>query len=315
MPVSRWITCAAAALVWVTTGTVAADYPEKPVKVIVPFQTGGMSDTTARIFQKSFERGGHLGQPLTIVNMGGGGGTIGTRATKEAEADGHTIMLIHLALLSAQAMGVADYGHEAFEPIAQTGSSCLVTAVRADAPYETLEDLFEAARAAPDTIVEAVNIGAVVHIASLILSDPAGTSFRYMQSGGGAKRIQDLVGGHAEVAMFSTSEYKSFQPMGIKALAILAPERHPDFPGLPTAKEQGYDVNFCVDNWWFAPAGTPEDRVEALADAFAKAMEDPEVVGPFEAQTISPTFLRGEELAAHVAEVDAQIQAAAAKAR
>lgn len=311
----RLIAYAAAALMLATTGAVAADYPEKPVKVIVPFQAGGMSDTTARIFQRSFEKGGYFGQPLTIVTMGGGGGTIGTRATMESEADGHTIMLIHLALLSAEAMGVADYGHEAFAPIAQTGSSCLVSAVRADAPYDTLEDLFEAARAAPDTIVEAVNIGAVVHIASLILSDPAGTSFRYMQSGGGAKRIQDLVGGHAEVAMFSTSEYKSFQPMGIKALAILAPERHPDFPDVPTAGEQGYDVTFCVDNWWFAPAGTPEDRVAALADAFAAAMEDPEVVSAFEAQTISPTFLRGDELAAHIAAVDAQIEAAAAKAK
>jgi len=311
----RSIALAAAAGVAMMAGTAAAQFPEKPVKVIVPFAAGGMSDTTARIFQRSFEKQGHLGQPLTIVNMDGGGGTIGTRATLEAEPDGHSIMLIHLALLSAHAMGVADYGHEAFEPVAQTGSSCLVTAVRAESPYESLEDLLEAARAAPDTIVEAVNIGAVVHIASLILSDPAGTEFRYMQSGGGAKRIQDLVGGHAEVAMFSTSEYKSFQPMGIKALAILAPERHPEFPDVPTAKEQGYDVTFCVDNWWFAPAGTPGDRVDVLADAFAEAMEDPEVLSAFEAQTITPTYLRGEELAAHIEEVNDLIVSAAAKAK
>jgi tripartite-type tricarboxylate transporter receptor subunit TctC len=298
-----------------TAAPAQADYPEGPIKVIVPFATGGMSDSTARLFQKAFQDHELLPQPLTVVNMGGGGATIGSRAAMESEPDGETIMLIHLALLSANALGISDYGAEAFEPIAQTGSSCLILATQNDKPYQTLEDLFEAARAKPDEITEAVNLGAVVHIASLILAEPAGVSFRYVQSGGGAKRIQDLIGGHVETAMFSTAEFKSFKELGIRGLALLADERHPDFPDIPTAREQGYDVTFCVDNWWFAPAGTPPEHVAVLADAFEAAMATDDIKNAFAERTIDPTFLRGDALAQHIQEVKAGIDQAAEKAQ
>lgn len=294
---------------------VQADYPERPIKVVVPFAIGGMSDATARLFQMAFQEHDLLPQPLTIINMDGGGATIGSRAVKEAEADGQTVMLMHLALLSAEALGVADYGAEAFEPVAQTGSSCLILATKNDSPYQTLEDLFEAARARPNEITEAVNIGAVVHIASLILADPAGVSFRYVQSGGGGKRIQDLAGGHVETAMFSTAEFKSFEALGIRGLALLDDERHPDLPDIPTAAEQGYDVSFCVENWWFAPKGTPAQHVEVLADAFEAAMATDDIRDAFREYTITPTFMRGEALAAHIAEVETAIVAAAEKAK
>jgi putative tricarboxylic transport membrane protein len=294
----------------------ADEYPERPIKVIVPFAAGGMSDGIARVFQKAFQDEGLLnGQALTIINMDGGGGTIGTRATKDADADGYTITLIHLAMLSAKAMGVADYGYEAFEPIAQTGSSCLILATRADTPYQNLEDLFAEARKRPGEIMEAVNIGAVVHIASLILSEPAEVSFRYVQSGGGAKRIQDLIGGHVETAMFSTAEFQSFKDMGIRPLALLADERDPFFLEIPTAKEQGYDVSFCVDNWWFAPEGTPEDRVAKIADALEQAMASEEVRQAFEARTLAPTFLEGEAFLDHIEAVNKRLEVAAQKAK
>ncbi len=292
-----------------------AEYPEGPVKVIVPFATGGMSDSVARVFQKAFVDHDLLPEPLTIINMDGGGATIGSRAAKDAEPDGQTIMLMHLALLSAEALGVADYGAEAFEPIAQTGSSCLILATEKDKPYQNLEDLFAAAREKPAELTEAVNIGAVVHIASLILVDPAGVEFRYVQSGGGAKRIQDLIGGHVETAMFSTAEFKSFEELGIRGLALLDDERNPEFPDIPTAAEQGYDVTFCVDNWWFAPAGTAPEKVAVIADALEAAMATDDVKQAFEERTMSPTFLRGDEFAAHIDEVSAAIDKAAAKAK
>lgn len=298
-----------------TPPAAAEGFPERPVRLVVPFAPGGMSDTTARIFQRTIEEEGTLGQPITVINMGGGGATIGSRNVKDSDPDGHTIMLIHLAVLSAHALGVADYGLDAFEPVAQTGSSCLVLTAGAETPYQTLEDVFEAARAAPGTIPEAVNLGAVVHIASLVLADAAGVSFRYVQTGGGAERIQAVMGGHTELSLFSTSEFKSFEPMGIRPLAILQEERHSDFPDIPTAAEQGYDVTFCIDNWWFAPAGTPQDRIDVIADALEAAMDNPAVQEAFASHTLSPTFLRGEALRAHMEAVEADIVAAAAKAQ
>jgi len=314
----KWIGASSIALACVLSAAQPAEaqYPEEPIKVIVPFAAGGMSDGMARLFQRTFEEHDLLPQPLTVVNQGGGGGTIGTRATMESDADGYTITIIHLAMLSAHALDVADFGHEAFEPIAQTGSACLVIATTTDSPYENLNDLVEAAKERPGEITEAVNIGAVVHIASLVLSEAAGgTEFRYVQSGGGAKRIQDLVGGHVETAMFSTSEFANYEEMGIRGLALLAPERNPALPNVPTAKEQGVDVTFCVDNWWFAPAGTPEARIEVLADAFEEAMETDMVQAALEDRVMAPTFLRGDELEAHIESVNAEIVDAAEKAK
>lgn len=149
----------------------------------------------------------------------------------------------------------------------------------------------------------------------MILAEPAGVSFRYVQSGGGAKRIQDLIGGHVETAMFSTAEFKSFEELGIRGLALLADERHPDFPDIPTAREQGYDVTFCVDNWWFAPAGTAPEHVAVLADAFEAAMATDDIKNAFAERTMDPTFLRGDALAQHIQDVKTDIDQAAKKAQ
>jgi putative tricarboxylic transport membrane protein len=123
------------------------------------------------------------------------------------------------------------------------------------------------------------------------------------------------MGGHTEISLFSTSEFKSFQPMGIRPLAILQAERHADFPEIPTARELGYDVTFCVDNWWFAPAGTPPERVAAIAAALREAMSDPLVQEAFASHTLDPTFLAGEAFADHLERMNADIVAAAAQAQ
>ena len=284
----------------------AAAYPDKPIKVIVPFNPGGMSDTFTRIFQKALKD--VLPQPLVVINMGGAGGAIGSRKVKDSDPDGYTVLNIHVGLLTAAALGATEYGPEAFEPVAQTGTTYVVQCVRKDSPFKTLKDLMEAARAKPDAIKEATNIGAVVHFTSLMLTDAAGgVKLRLVQSGGGANRTRDLLGGHVDTSAFSTTEFKPYYDSGeMRALAILAPERQADFPDVPTAREQGYDVVFGVGIWWFMPKGTPADRVSTFADALEKGMKDPEVQANFKNQTMSPVFKKGE---AFKTQIDAEYKA------
>lgn len=284
----------------------AADYPAKPIKVIVSFAPGGGSDILMRQLSKVIEQEELLPTRLVIINMDGAGGSIGARQVKDAAPDGYTFLMSHFALLSAAATGVADFGVEAFEPVAQLVSSCLVWTVMEDAPYETLPDLMEAAKADPNTIREAINIGAVVHITSWITTDAAGgAKMRYVQSGGGAKRFESLIGDHVEAAQFSTAEYAAYKPKGLRGLALLAEERHPDLPDLPTAREQGIDAVACVSDTFFAPKGTPQEAIDVFAEALHKALESPDMQAFLEEDTRTPDYLAGAELREKLA-ADAQ---------
>ena len=124
-----------------TSATISDNYPEQPIKVIVPFGAGGGSDTFVRILQKAIKENDLLSQPLIIINVPGAGGTIGSRQAMESEPDGYTLLCLHEGIISAKYAGSADYGPEAFEPVAGTGEVGNVIAVAADSKYTDLDQL------------------------------------------------------------------------------------------------------------------------------------------------------------------------------
>ena len=276
----------------------AQDYPTKPIRVIVPYNPGGGTDQAARIVVDYVTRNNLLPQPLAIVNQAGAGGSIGARAVKDAEPDGYTILFHQIALLVQDANGMADFGWQDFEPIISVNSQCMVPAVRDDAPYKTYEDLIKAATDEPDTVVWGGNIGSANHMAIAAMEAAApGAKFKKVQIGGAAEGFAALKGSVIEVANFGVGEILSFQSSGIHPLALEAAERDPALPDVPTAKELGYDAIFCNEQYFYAPKGTPDDRVAVLADAFGKALADPEVVEQF-ATTLGSTVMNqtGDEL-------------------
>lgn len=280
-----------------SAGTQTSVFPAKGIKVIVPFAAGGGSDSFARIIQSAVEEQRLLPEKLVIINVPGAGGTIGSRRVKHARPDGYTILLLHEAMMTAKYSGRATYGDEAFEPIAGSGDATQVIAVAADAPYLNLQDLMTAATDRPDEIVFAANMGVPSHFAGLMLEQAApGASFRYTQTGGGAKRFAALQGGHVQVTAFSIGEYIQFQPAGIRALALLGEKRNEEFPGLPTALEQGYDVISQNMQFWWAPQGTAAERIDIVADAIERAMKTADVREKLAQMRIEPRILRGDSL-------------------
>lgn len=280
-----------------TLGPAYTAYPEKPIRIVVSFAAGGGSDILMRMLAQVIDQKDLLPVPLTIVNIDGGAGSIGARQVKDAAPDGYTFLMSHFALLGASATGVADFGVEAFEPVAQIATSCMIWTAMEDFRHDTLKPLLDEAKANPNTIREAVNIGAVTHITSWMTTDAyGGATLRYVQSGGGAKRFEYLYGGHVDVTQFSTAEYTAFAPKGLKGLAFLGDERHPSYPGIPTAKEQGIDVTACVSDWFFAPKGTPGEVSAMLAEAFQRALQTPEMATFFERDLRDPDFLDGDAL-------------------
>ncbi|MBD3674435.1 MAG: tripartite tricarboxylate transporter substrate binding protein [Planctomycetaceae bacterium] len=278
-------------------------YPRRPIKVVVPFSAGGGSDTFARIVQRAIDEQQLLDEPLVIVNVPGAGGTIGSRRVKDARPDGYTLLLLHDGILTAKYSGQAAYGPEAFEPVAGTGDVGLVIAVADDSPFQSLDDLIDAALAKPDEVLFSANLGAPVHFTGLMLeeaAEPRGeVRFRYVQHGGGAKRYGALIGGHAEVSAFSVAEYQQFREGGLRAIAYCGKESHPAVDA-PTAISQDYDIVSRNMQFWWAPKGTSADRINFVVDVLKRAMQSESVRAQLAELQIDPVFLAGEELQAEI---------------
>lgn len=280
-----------------------AQYPEKPITLVIPFAPGGETDFFGRELQKAIRDHQLLPQDIVIQNIKGAGATIGSGRVRRAENDGYTMLLLHEGLITAQSSGKVSYGPEDFEPIAATGKLSMVVAVQKDSPYQTLTDLMKAAKAEPNKLVFAANLNAPVHYAGLILeSNEPGAAFVYTQIGGGADRFEAVIGGHAVVSVFSMGEFMDYRSAGLRALAISATERHPELPDVMTALEQGYDfVHANMHFWWF-PKGTEQAKIDYLASVIKKAMATSQVRESLAKRLCQPLVKTGLEMKETLAE-------------
>ncbi|MDF1744178.1 MAG: tripartite tricarboxylate transporter substrate-binding protein [Gimesia sp.] len=273
-------------------------FPQHPVQAVVPFSAGGGTDLFARIIQKSITENKLLKQPLVIINQGGGSGTIGSRNVKQARADGYKILCMHEGIITSKYSGKVNYGPEAFEPIAQTGNVNLMVVMHHNAPYKNLAELLNHARKHPGEVQFGTNLGALAHFAAKKIEQVSGGEFfNYVQTGGGQKRYTQLIGGHIDVAIFSLAEYLAYRGDGqIRALAVLSEQRHSALPDVLTAREQDIDAVVGNSLYWWAPKGTPQGRIDLLADALEQAMQSDSVQKSLRALSIAPVFYRGEKL-------------------
>jgi putative tricarboxylic transport membrane protein len=280
-----------------TIPTHATDYPAKPVKIVVPFAPGGGSDTFVRIVQGVVQNEELLEERLVVINRPGAGGTIGSQFAKNAEPDGYTILNLHDGILSARHAGQTEYGPEAFEAIAATGRTGSMVCVKAGSRWTSLPQLLKAARDNPKTITFAANLGALSHFAGLKLESAFdGASFRYVPTGGGAKRFGDLIGEHVEVSVFAVAEYAQFKDGGLLAIAYLDNERHPAFPDVRTAREDDIDVVWDLIQYWWAPKGTPQHCVDRIVKTLRDAMDSAAMQQRLAELMIEPLFLSGQPL-------------------
>lgn len=303
--------CAGVALAAVSFTANAEGYPERPVRVIVPYGAGGSTDIVVRTIVNKINELELLDQPLTILNVTGAGGPVGFFRAKDAKPDGYEILATHLGLLTSKAVETTPFGAEAFEPIAQSGSTRFVFAVRNDAPYETFADFVAAAKSKPGDLPEANSIGGAIHFASIVLSKAAGYEPRIVQVGGGAERIKSVLGGTTNHTFFTVAEYNGFKESGIRGLAYLAEERSESLPDIPATGELGYGNGISVDTWWLAPEGTPEEAMEKLSNAIETAMNDDSLQADLRAKGVAPTFSDGKALSGHIAELSKAATSAA----
>jgi putative tricarboxylic transport membrane protein len=272
----------------------SAAWPEKPIRIVVPFGPGGTTDILSRALQKVTEERKIVSQPIVVQNVGGHF-SVGARQVMTAQPDGHIFLAIHLALLSGEIVDPArGVSYRNFEPVALTGGFCFHPIVRGDSPFRTLKELLDAAKAAPGTIVTGVNIGALNHMMALFMElGYPGAKFRYAQIGGGGENFAAIVGGHTQLTVLSSSEYQSYKANGIRALAYSGPERLSLEPEIATTRELGLGFDYCAENFWFAPKGTSREAIEGMADALEKASGSPDMKDFFKKQAQTDQFMRG----------------------
>lgn len=270
-------------------------YPEQPIQVIVPTGPGGTIDKIARLFQQEFSRSELVSQKLVIQNVPGAGGSFGTSKIKAATPDGYTIGLWGAGLITSKLMGHVNYDHHAFDIIAETGKVHLGLGARDDSRFSTIEETIDHLKKDPQSVNIATNLGLPVHFFPLIFAETAQVDFRFVQVGGGAKRLASILGGHTNIGQFSILEFETYrntnpEKVGIKPLVLFTNKRSPQIPDTPTAKELGYDIELYESIYWLAPKGLPENVLMTLRDAFSRAMQSPELLSEFEIMGMQPTF-------------------------
>ena len=295
--------------------TANAEYPDKPIKIVIPNSPGGSTDLTGRIFSQA------LNEILPVktfpVNMAGGGSSIGSRYVAEQKPDGYTVLMVHQAMLAASAMGITGFDPtKTFEIIAQTGRDKGIFVIHPDSPYKNLSKLYEAARTKPNSIKTGVQIGALNHLYVLVAAQAGGVEFRPVQVGGGAKVMEATLGKHIDFGYVTLSDALSFHKAGeVVIMTIFDKKREKVVPEVPTAKEQGYDVELPIDYIWWFPKGTPKDRVNYFAEALKKAMETGTIKNSFKKSITEAKYIpNGTELDQFVASEYAKIKTVVEKA-
>ncbi len=263
-------------LLWTENKILAGEYPEKPVKLIVPWKAGGDTDVLMRII--AHYAGKYLGQPLVVVNVGGVGGTLGARQGKDAKPDGYTLTATHESVITSYIVGVAEFNYAHFQPIANMIATPAIVAARPDAPWNNMKDLIAEAKKGPGQVKFGATLGSTSHFFPLMIAHEAGIEFKIVGYEGTADRQTALLGGFIDLGESNpASGKKYFEAKKLKGLGIARAQRHPMLPDMPTLREQGLNVIFEVNRGICAPLNTPQPIVDKLVAAFKKAAEDSEL--------------------------------------
>lgn len=264
-----------------STGAVHAQaYPDRPIKLVVPFPPGGSVDTVARALQPQLQS--QLGQPVVIDNKPGANSALGAQSVKRATADGYTLLLnASLQVVNPLIMSAAGYDAEKdFAPISYLGALPQLVVVSANSPYATLQDLLADARKRPGQVQWATAAyGAAGHLAAELIKAKAGADMPIVPYKGGGPALNDLIGMHVSAMVEPmASAYPQVKGGRLKALAVTTAKRLPALPDLPTVAEAfpGFDMPSWYGFW--APAGTPAAVIDKLHREIHTAMKAPDVV-------------------------------------
>src|SRR4029079_346191 len=262
------------ALFLIASSLAQAQYPQRPVQLIVPWGAGGGTDATARIIASLLEK--ELKQPFNVVNRTGGSGVVGHQAIASAPADGYTIGMITVEITMMHWVGLTPLKHTDYTPIGLVNADPAGVHVRVDSPYKSVKELIAAIKANPGKMkASGTGQGGIWHLAIAGLLKDQGVdpnALPWVPSNGAAPGLQDMVAGGVEVVPCSVPEARSMIDAGkVRALAIMDANPPALYPNLPTLKKE-LGTDWAIAAWRViaAPKGIPADVQKTLVSALKK---------------------------------------------
>jgi putative tricarboxylic transport membrane protein len=275
----------------------AAQYPERALTIVAAYPAGGMVDIVARPLaegmKKKFPKG------VAVLNRPGGGGSVGMAEVAQAKPDGYTVILapVSTLVIHPQLNDLPYKTPDDYQPIINTIAFYPLLAVREDAPWKTVQEFVNAAKASPGKFrVGTPGEGTGSHLSLEQLAAAAGFKFTHVPFSGWGESSPALLGGHVDAVVAQPGEVKPLvEGKKLRTLVVFQQKRHEVFPNAPTAKELGWDAGLGT---WFvltAPKGTPPAVVQYIHDAAKTAMEEPTFVNLMKTRAVELDYKNGEK--------------------
>ncbi|NWF48670.1 tripartite tricarboxylate transporter substrate binding protein [Hydrogenophaga sp. D2P1] len=260
-------------------GVAHAEYPERPVRIVVPFAPAGGTDLIARTLGQGMSK--ELGQTVIVENKPGAGTVIGTDLVAKSAPDGYTMVIATLAhAVNPSLLAKLPYNNEtAFAPVSLIGKGPNVLVVRTESPYKTVKDILDAVKSGKQLTYASQGNGTSAHLAGEMFTNLTKVELLHVPYRGAGPAMTDLLGGQVDMFFGTAAAVSGMVDQGkLRAIAVTTPEPSPAFKGVPTvaATVPGY----AVESWYgfFVPAGTPAPVIAKLNAAVKKAAQSPEFV-------------------------------------
>lgn len=279
--------------------SLAADYPDHAVTIVVPFSAGGTTDLVTRALAENMSK--PLGTDVVVDNKVGAAGTIGTADVARARPDGYTVGMLPVGPLTTQThLRHLPYRPDSFDYVCMVYSDPQALVVRKDSRFKTLKDFVDYAKAHPDKITFATTgPGTIPHLGMLQLENDAHIRLVHVPYKGEANILTAILGNHID-AMVAHPAFVADNADSLRALAVMAPERMTQYPDLPTFKEEGYPVDAIVWGGLAVPKRTPQSAVEKLSSACKAATSSETFQGRLKNLKMPAKYMGHDEFSAFV---------------
>jgi len=294
------VALAAAALL--TSLSAYGAFPERPIKMIVPWAAGGDTDNIFRPFAPLFQK--HVGQTVVIANVGGASGTKGAKEAKDSPPDGYTLYAVHDYIHSTYYTGVADVNYTDFEPICLISSTPSVLTASPKTPWKDLKGLLDDAKKRPGQITVGATLGSTSHFFPALVEKAAGIKFKYVSYEGLAPRMNAILGGHVDLTDSNLTQKGKVEAGQLRFIAIATEKRSAEMPKVPTLKELGINVVYEVQRGLMVPKGTPSDVIAKLESSCAAAAKEPAFADAMQKQGTEVRYLNRKAYSAFLKKND-----------